>query len=54
LQNTPPTGTLLENRPLPVIFLKIVFCFENNSELMKYKRAIQLAQNKTNANAFVE
>ena len=35
-----PSGTLLEKRPLPIIFLKTVFCFENNSDLTKYKLAI--------------
>ena len=36
----PLQAICLKIATLPIIFLKIVFCFENNSELMKYKRAI--------------
>jgi len=36
----PLQALCLKIAPLPIIFLKIVFCFENNSELMKCKRAV--------------
>jgi len=39
---SPPTGILFKNRlPLMILFLsRTLFYFENNSMVMKYKRAI--------------